>query len=89
MAIGAHLVEPRRCRSVEACLGIGFCNLGHAHEVAEFGSGFSQIRGEFEMKQVAAANELVDLVLYLLRQLEQKALTVARNPFVRQYGNDP
>ena len=70
MAIGAHLVEPRRFRSVEACLGIVFCNLGPALNVAQSALGFSQVLKEFEVKQIAAANKLADLVLYLSRQLE-------------------
>ena len=83
MAICAHLVEPRRFRSVEACSSILFCDLGQAHDVAQFALRFSYVPREFEVKQVAAANELVDLVLYLLRQFEQKGLTVARSAFVR------
>lgn len=52
--------------------------------MVEFGSGFPRVGSESDMKQVAAANERVDLVLYLLRQLEQKGLTVARSAFIRQ-----
>lgn len=53
--------------------------------MAEAESRVWHARREFEVKEVAPADEFVDAVFDIMRQLEQKRLSVACSTFIGQH----